>query len=402
MIDLLISVVCLLVLIVLLLAAIWLDIYTGIRLNRPLLPPAVTMHSTNQLHYFSEGHALFADMQQVIEQATQRVSISFFIFETDPVGMNWLNLLEKKARQGVTVRLLVDFLNSRPLRPHLARLRAAGVVVAFSGKPRFPFTFYYLNRRNHRKLLIVDGQIGYFGGFNVGMAYLGNDPLMGNWHDNHLRVDGDGAAQLEQIFAADWHRATGSRFTLTTAAYPNNGGSALDLVATNANQAETLLVNYFRSAHTSIIICSPYFVPSRKLFNVLLECLADGIRLSILVPMKADHALVKPAAFHYLAPLVEKGAHLYQFHQGFYHAKIFIVDQKRFYIGSANFDQRSLFWNDEVFGFCDDCSLARQLVDQFEHESAEQSSELTKTDVSNRSWLERVQTICTLPFHFFL
>lgn len=392
----------LILLFVLLFVGIWLDIASGKRVKGPLLTKHTMDRSYNKLHYYTEGHDLFREMRQTIDAAKDHVYLSFFIFEADEAGKPWLELLMQKARQGLDVRLLVDFLNSRSLHRNLDELRAAGVHVAFSGKIKFPFTFYYLNRRNHRKILTVDGTTGYFGGFNVGMEYLGNNSLMGEWHDNHLRLEGNGVLHLEHVFAADWLAATGETLDFSKQVAVGDGPSTLDLIATNANQAEDIFADYFRKARSSIVICSPYFIPSKKLFDVLLDRLANGIELSILVPMKADHMLVKPASFYYLAPLVEKGAHLYRFHQGFYHAKIFIVDKRRFYIGSANFDQRSLFWNDELLSFSEDPALAAELLAQFERDVTDCSKEFTKEDFSRRSLVDHVKTACTLPFHSFL
>ncbi|MFX3617587.1 MAG: phosphatidylserine/phosphatidylglycerophosphate/cardiolipin synthase family protein [Sporolactobacillus sp.] len=393
----------LIVLILLFIAGIWLDIACGLRFRHPLLPKNKLSRSFNELRYFLYGRDLFRDMRQSIDAARQHIHLSFFIFKADEVGNEWLELLKKKAEEGVDVRLLVDYFNKRGLRKKLNGLAAAGVQIAFTGKPRFPFTFYYLNRRNHRKIMVIDGQVGYFGGFNVSRDYVSKNVEMGNWHDNHVRLEGKGVAVLQELFLADWQTATG-KVLPRTGLFPelNDGSAALDLIGTNANQVEKLFADELSKARRSIIIGSPYFIPSRKLLQILLEQLTRGVELTIILPMKRDHAMVKPASYSYLQPLLEKGAHVFHFYQGFYHSKVFVVDQRRCYLGTANFDQRSFFWNDELLGFSEDPALVKKVILQLNHEVYECSVPVKLEDLRHRSWIDRLKTAGSLLFSRFL
>ncbi|RYL94021.1 phosphatidylserine/phosphatidylglycerophosphate/cardiolipin synthase family protein [Sporolactobacillus sp. THM19-2] len=392
-----------LLIILLLIAGALLDIVTGLKVRHPKLPERKAVSGQNRLLYFTQGRELFHDMLREISEAKDHIHLSFFIFEADNVGRQWLDLLKKKAAEGVEVRLLVDFLAAFKLRSKKAELARAGVQLAFSGKVGFPFTVYALNRRNHRKIGVIDGRVGYFGGFNVSRDYLGQTPEKGPWHDNHLKVVGESVAELQRRFLEDWRRSGGS-VADRRAFFPKHekGPSKLVLIATDGKQIETIFAEKLAAARESIIIGSPYFIPSRKLMDVLMDRLEHGVKLMILLPMKRDHALVRPASFHYLQPLIEKGAGLFHFYQGFFHSKAFVVDRKLAYIGTTNFDQRSFFLNDELSGFTDDPVIVRNVLDQLQREIRNFSVEVDAAKVRNRSPIEKLKTICSAWFSFFL
>lgn len=390
------SVLIILVLTVLFIAGILLDIYTGIKVKHPELPEGLFKTGMNRLRYFTSGRELFNDMEGAIRNARSHIHLSFFIFEADDVGNEWLDLLKKKAGEGVEVRLIVDSLNGGSVRKKKGELTQAGVQIAFSGRTRFPFTFYYLNRRNHRKIAVIDGRTGFFGGFNVSREYIGNRPEMGPWHDNHLKVEGGSVADLQRLFLEDWRLASGQKAG-SPAFFPpaEKGPSSLALIATSGKQIEDIFAEKFGAARSSIIIGSPYFIPSCKLMDVLLDCLGRGVELTILLPMKKDHPFVKPASYLYLQPLVEKGARLYHFYQGFYHSKVFVTDQRLCYIGTANFDRRSFFWNDELSGFTEDPALILDVLGQLNKEIHEGSVAVTLETIRKRSPLDKLKSACS-------
>ncbi|MCQ2010770.1 MAG: phospholipase D-like domain-containing protein [Sporolactobacillus sp.] len=393
-----------LVLVVLISAAILVDIRIGLKVKRPLISERKPIAGFNQFRYFTNGHELFREMKQSIESAKHHIHLSFFIFIADEVGNEWLELLKKKAEEGVEVRLLVDALSSFALRKKRAELAHAGVQLAFSEKPVFPFTFYFLNRRNHRKLMIIDGKIGYFGGFNVSRDYIGRNPKMGPWHDNHLKIEGESVSVLQRLFIEDWTQASKKDLQNNDAYFPNvtKGPSPLTLIGTDGKQLEDCFAKELGSAHTSILIASPYFVPSKRLLNVLLDRMKNGVAVTILLPQKKDHPLVQPASFLYLEPLVQRGAKLYHFYQGFYHSKLFVIDRNRCYLGTANFDRRSLFWNGELSGFTDDPSLVHHVLHNVEKEIEDKSIAVTYEQIRKRSPLAKLSSYCSGWLSFFL
>ncbi|RYL95106.1 phospholipase [Sporolactobacillus sp. THM7-4] len=383
-------------LIILILAAVLLDIYIGYRVRHPLAPDGLSATGSNRITYFTNGRDLFNAMKESMENAQHHIHMSFFIFKTDHVGQDWLNLLKKKASEGVSVRLLVDYFNGSSVRKEQMELKQAGVRVAFSGRPRFPFTFYYLNRRNHRKITVIDGKIGYFGGFNVSREYIGLMTERGPWHDNHLKVEGESVRDLQHLFLDDWCLASGEK--INGKKYfpePVKGSARLTLLGTNGKQIEDVFAEKLGSAQKSIVIASPYFIPSRLLLHVLIDRLNNGVALKILLPIKRDHPFVKPASFLYFQPLVEKGARVYHFYPGFYHAKLFVVDQKLCYIGTANFDQRSFFWNDELSSFTEDQELIGEVMDPLNKDIREHSITIDEKKIRSRSPVEKLKSICS-------
>lgn len=384
--------------------AVLFDIYSGLKLKRPSITERKPITGLNHFRYFTNGHELFEEMKRSISNAKYHIHLSFFIFIADDVGAEWLSLLKKKAADGVEVRLLVDALSSFALRKKRAELVKAGIQIAFSGKPTFPFTFYYLNRRNHRKMMIIDGKIGYFGGFNVSRDYVGRNPEMGPWHDNHLKIEGESVPGLQRLFLEDWKKATKADLLKKSTYFPPvaKGPSPLTLIGTDGKQLETCFAEKLSSAQKSIVIGSPYFVPSKRLMEVLINRLDHGVKLRILLPMKKDHALVQPASYQYLEPLLKKRAELFHFYQGFYHSKIFIVDRKLCYLGTANFDQRSLFWNDELSGITEDPALIHQALMQLEKEMKDKSVSISYSQLKHRSPLAKLKTRCSAWFSYFL
>lgn len=390
--------------IILFIAAVLLDIYCGIRFKKASARERTLSTGFNDLHYYTNGHELFEAMKESIQGARHHIHISFFIFVADEVGNEWLSLLKKKAEEGIEVRLLVDTLSSWALRKKGPELAQSGLQLAFSGKPTFPFIFYSLNRRNHRKIMVIDGSVGYFGGFNVSLDYIGRNPGMGPWHDNHLRVEGESMHTLQHLFLEDWKKATAVDLLHDATYFPKTakGTAALSLIGTDGKQLEDLFADYLGSAQTSIVIASPYFVPSKKLMPALIDRLDHGVTLTIVLPMKKDHPLVKPASYHYLEPLLKKGAKLFHFYQGFYHAKLFVIDHSRCYLGTANFDQRSLFWNDELSGFCDDPALAHRVLELLHKEISNQSVAVPYAQIRKRSLYEKGKTLCSTWLSYFL
>lgn len=402
--HLIIIIVSLMILLILLLIiGVLLDIVTGIKVRHPHLPLYHPATGTNRLRYFTDGRSLFTDMMASMARAHHHIHVCFFIFKADEVGQEWLELLKKKAGEGVDVRLLVDALASHSMKKYQDDLSRAGVQLAFAGKIAFPFTFYLLNRRNHRKIAVIDGETGYFGGFNISRDYIGSKPETGAWHDNHLKVEGESVAELQRLFLIDWTEA-GQKAEDRGDFYPplKKGASGLTLMGSSGRQIETVFAEKLSAAHQSITIGSPYFIPSRKLLDVLLDRLDHGVRLTLLLPMKKDHPLVRPASYLYLQPLVAKGAQLYYFYQGFYHSKVFVIDQSLCYIGTANFDRRSFFWNDELTGFSSDYSLIREITDQLDKEIQESSVLVGAESIAGRSPLEKLKSVASGWFSSFL
>ena len=247
------------------------------------------------------------------------------------------------------------------------QLENTGVDYAFCHVPRPPFLFYTLQVRNHRKITIIDGKIGYVGGFNIGKEYIHLDPILRPWRDYHLKIQGEGVQDLQQIFLKDWKKAVNVPLHKKSMYFPpfEKGAYRHQFFPSEGFHLEDTFSTLIRNAGHSIMIGSPYFIPGKKVFHDLLAAVQRGVNLEILVPAKSDHPLVKEASYKYLRRLIPLGATVYQYEKGFYHAKILLIDDKVCDIGTANFDKRSFYLNYEINCFMYDIGFieeARKLL----------------------------------------
>lgn len=300
---------------------------------------------------FTSGKILFDDFTKEVKRAQHSIHILFYIVKNDKFSKDFLKLLQSKAEEGVEVRLLVDWVGSKKIsRKTIQELTKSGVHFSFSFKPKLPFLFYTIQKRNHRKITVIDGKIGYLGGFNIGKEYINQGEKLNPWRDYHLKMTGEGVRDLQEVFLSDWfydtnedHRGTPAYFpTLTPESQVNQ------VVVTNGSDLEQSLARMIQQANNKIIIGTPYFIPSETLFQELREALARNVSVTVIVPEKSDHALVKEASFPYFRVLLKDGAEIMQFQRGFYHSKVILIDDTICDIGTANFDKRSLFLNSEI------------------------------------------------------
>ena len=300
---------------------------------------------------FTHGKELFHDYFSTIRAAKRHVHVLFYIVKDDAIGQEFFTILKEKAREGIEVRLLLDRLGSWKIKKQMvAVLKDAGIQFAFSNRIKPPFLFYSTQVRNHRKISIIDGEIGYLGGFNIGKEYIDKDPLLSPWRDYHLKITGESVNFLQSEFLIDWREYAGEELAGQPVYFPKwpKGAVRHQFIPTEAGQLEEIFIELIRKAEHSILIGTPYFIPSTAIFSELLEAQRHGVTITIIVPFTADHLLVQEASFRFLRRLLEAGAAVYQYKNGFYHAKTIVIDDKVCDIGTANFDQRSLFLNKEI------------------------------------------------------
>ncbi|MFD3446742.1 cardiolipin synthase [Microbacteriaceae bacterium 4G12] len=300
---------------------------------------------------YTYGQTLYDDLFADIRRAKKHIHILFFIVKNDAVSHTFLELLMEKAQQGVEVRLLLDRIGSHHLsKQSIEQLKKHGVHFSFCHPIRFPFLFYTVNQRNHRKITIIDGESGYIGGFNIGEEYLGNDPELGHWRDYHLRLTAEGVLDLQEQFLHDWCDETGENLLDEATYFPELGKGKVRhcFIPTDGAYLQKTFLDLIEGAQETLYIGTPYFIPGKRLMKALLKAAERGVCVTILVPEKADHPLVREAKFPYFRKLLKAGCTIYSFQDGFFHAKIIIVDGKICDIGTANFDLRSLYINHEI------------------------------------------------------
>lgn len=352
---------------------------------------------------FTDGDSLYKDLFEHIKNSQKSVHVLFFIIKNDQISHEFLSLLGEKASQGVEVRLLIDYVGSSKLtKKKLTLLKQKGVKVVYSHKPKFPFLFYTLQARNHRKITVIDGVIGYLGGFNIGKEYIGQDPKLGFWRDFHLKLTGEGVIDLQTQFLTDWFDSTGENDLKEARYFPEQieGKSTQMFISTYGEKLEKHFISFIQDAKDEIIICSPYFIPGKKILDELLAALSRGVKVKITVPMNKDHPLVKEASYPYFRPLLLAGCEIYQYYYGFYHAKMIMIDDDFCDIGTANFDKRSFYLNDEMNCLIYDKKLIGE-IKQFVYTDFGSSQLLTYEMYQKRPFSQRIKEVfATLVSHF--
>ncbi|MYL49536.1 cardiolipin synthase [Halobacillus litoralis] len=326
---------------------LFIDFKMGRAAHRKKPRPLPLPETRGNYKLYKNGSVLYEQMFQEISEAEKQVDVYFYLIDNDYISENFLDVLKNKARNGVPVRLLVDRLGGYKInKAARKKLKDAGVAFYFAETPRFPFFFYRLNRRNHRKITVIDGKVGYLGGFNIGKNYIGESAKFGDWRDYHLRLTGPVVSQIHKVMLDDWYLASGEK--LPPCEPSDDGEYKMNILATDGVELEKEFAKMIHSAQKEILIGTPYFIPTPRLQHDLKQAIDRGVELHIMIPMKADHPFVKPAAIPYLKELYHKGATIRLFDAGFYHSKIIVIDGTFADIGTANFDRRSFFLNKEV------------------------------------------------------
>jgi cardiolipin synthase len=353
---------------------------------------------------YTYGNDLYDALFTDIKQAKHHVHVLFFIVKNDDISRTFLKLLIDKAQEGIEVRLLLDRFGSHYLsKEAIYSLQKHGVSFSFCHKVKFPFPFFSANQRNHRKITVIDGKIGYIGGFNIGEEYLGHNQRLGLWRDYHLRLTGEGIQDLQKQFLHDWLDDTDQNLLDSSLYFPmQQPGTILHrFIPTDGAYLQNTFLHLIESAKKELFIGTPYFIPGKKIMNALLKARKRGVQITILVPQKADHALVREAKFPYCRKLIQAGCNIYAFQQGFFHAKIIIVDDHTCDIGTANFDMRSIYINHEINCLLYDKHFIQEVKSKFE-EDLERSSLLSFEDVSPLSIIDRGKEWIGTILAFFL
>lgn len=348
------------------------------------------MTTIQESDVYIDGNSLFSAIYQDIEQATKRIDIQFFIIRNDKVSNRLYALLARKQSEGVQVRLLTDWIGSIRFRSKWLKHKMA---FRKTNPPAFPF-LYRLQQRNHRKTLIIDDNIAYVGGFNLGDEYLGKDLQLGAWRDYHVRVTGEIVKVLQTAFTIDWEQQ------IQDTMHANNGD--VEVLTTEGYTFEKRLLHYIHHCQHSIEIGSPYFIPSSKVKKALLDALNRGVKVTILYPDKADHLLTKAASLSYLKQLKSHHATIRLYKKGFFHGKVIFIDEETCIFGTSNFDRRSCELNQElnfIFtcqqplyaklnqAFWQDVSISKPLTDGWLQHQPVHLRLLSRLTMPIRQWL---------------
>ena len=346
----------------------------------------------NSVTLLMNGQEKFDDMFQAIRQAKKSVHLEYFNFRNDSIANLLFDLLGEKVKEGVKVRALYDGFgnasNNQPLRKkHLKKIREMGIEI-YEYKPmNFPWIDAVFNR-DHRKIVVIDGQIAYTGGMNVADYYIKGTEVVGSWNDMHCRIDGDEVNTLQKIFLKMWNKVSGQNVHgpeyyrykredyLVNNLKPDTTATAYHKMVGIINREPHIskdIIRYFyvnaiNDAKDSIKLISPYFTLSHKLKKALKNAAKRGVKVEIMLSTKSDIPLTPDCGFYNAHKLMKAGCNIWMYTPGFHHTKIIMVDGKFCTVGSANLNARSLRWDYEENAVIIDPYTTAQLTDLFERD----------------------------------
>ena len=329
--------------------------------------------TNNRLEVLNDGSETFASLIDALRKAESFIHLEYYIFENDELGGKIADILKEKARSGVEVRFIYDDVGSWNLKRSFIRsLRDAGVQVHCFMPVVFPWLTSKINYRNHRKIVVIDGKVGYTGGLNIADRYL-RGTKHGPWRDTHLKIEGTAVNMLQLTFLADWYFATGiqlkdkDKYLMVS---DDSVGDTAVQIATSGPDSDwaTIMQAYFAAitkATDHIYISTPYFMPGESLLTALKVAALSGIDVRIMLPSRSDSKIVYWASRSYITELLEAKIKVYLYNKGFNHSKIITIDNRFSSIGTANMDNRSFEDNFEVTAMIYDRDVTDRLESRF-------------------------------------
>jgi cardiolipin synthase len=351
----------------------------------------------NEVKILNNGRETFDSIIEAIEKARHHVHLEYYIIEDDHLGNLFRKLLIKKAGEGVKVRLIYDDVGCWGLPKHfIDSLTDAGVDVYAFLPVRFPSLTNKINYRNHRKIVIIDGEVGFVGGLNIANRYFKGSPELGIWRDTHLRLRGEAVHSLQLILLVDWYFVS-DEVIRGEEYFPKVQVDEHHLVQITASGPDSdwasIMQAYFAaisSAQSSIYISTPYFMPNESILTALKSASLSGLDVRIILPARSDSMIVYWGTRSYVSELLEAGVKIYFYQKGFPHSKLLIVDSVLCSIGTANMDIRSFDQNFEVSALIYDEELTRELQRTY-FSDLQFSDEISLEMWDKRSKLEQIK-----------
>ncbi|HKM13716.1 MAG TPA: cardiolipin synthase [Candidatus Methanomethylophilaceae archaeon] len=346
----------------------------------------------NEVKVYTDGHLYFRDMFEDIRNAKETINFEFYIIRNDELGDGLFNLFTKKVKEGVEVRVMCDAFGfgKGPKKAMKKFVKAGGMFTLFHSRatcllsPR-------KNNRNHRKMMIIDSNIGWTGGHNFGKEYFGMGPL-GHWRDTSVKIVGGAVRGLQARFLIDWRYATKEDLTVEEKFYKNVPGSGdkivqiisggPDVIENSPIHAQYMML--FTRCRKTLYIHTPYLVPDEATLSVLKIAAASGVDVRIIIPDKPDHPFVYWTNLYYANQLMLAGVRIYHYKNGFVHSKAIVADSYYCSVGSANLDERSMKLNFETNSMIYSHEVGKNLTDAFMND-LERSLEYTIEQFNNKN-----------------
>lgn len=310
----------------------------------------------NKIDIFNNGEETFDSIIKTLNKADDHIHMEFYRWESDNIGNRIKEVLVKKAREGVKIRIIYDDVGSWKIsKKYLRELKKEGIETYAFMPVRFPYLTSKANFRNHRKIIVVDGKIGFVGGFNIADKYIHGDPKGSFWRDAHLRLEGESVHSLQMIFLVDWYFVSMIIIGNQPRYFPDHRVKDQCLVQITSSGPDSdwssIMQAYFASISTAkenVFISTPYFSPNASILTALKTASLSGVDVRIILPSHSDSTIAYWNSISYIGEMLDAGIRVYLYEKGFNHAKIIMVDGVFSSVGSANVDYRSFDLNFEV------------------------------------------------------
>ncbi len=355
----------------------------------------------NTLTSYFYGEAKFEALLADIAAARESIHMEYYIWRSDGLGRKILEVLAQKASEGVTVRLLFDGWGSFGKISYSYRrdLKAAGIEFAYFLDLANPLARLKINYRNHRKIAVIDGRIGYVGGMNVGEEYVTGGKRFPEWRDTHLRIEGPAVSLLQAVFLVDWHNS-GKELLLDESMFPRIGlleekpGIPVQIAISGPDSRwDGIRLHYIEllsGAKEEILIQTPYYIPGEALEQAMIAAALRGVRVVMMTVGKPDKRIPYWAAQTYFTPLLEAGVEIYRYRAGFLHSKVFIQDRIIASVGTCNVDTRSFLLDYEINAVLYSREQAELHAQQF-LKDLETCSQITQEDLKKLSQFAKLR-----------
>ena len=364
----------------------------------------ITLNNTTEI--FSTGELFFQSFLEDLDNAKQSIHIEYFIFRDDKIGNRIADILKRKALEGLPVRILFDGVGcfNKMSKKFKRDLTKAGIDTKYFLDPANVFSGRLLNYCNHRKIAVIDGEIAYTGGMNIGDEYIDGGRQFESWRDTHIKLEGESVHMLQSVFLSDWYNSGGEKIegdTYFPSVIDKEDNLPMQIVVSGPDSdwysLEKLFFNMIMNSNRVVYVQTPYFIPSHSMLNALETTALCGVEVNLMITGNPDKKIPFWVAGTYFDSLIEAGVNIYLYKKGFLHSKVLIVDDTVSTVGSCNMDIRSFHLNYEVNAVYYNKEINIKLIKQFK----EDLLYCIKIDKSSRSKLSVVKKLRNSIFRIF-
>lgn len=331
-----------------------------------------SMSSNNLVKIFRNGEQKFPVLLKALRSAKHHIHIEYYIFDEDEIGQQVMDILIERAKVGVEVRMIVDALGSNIHHKSIKKLKTNGVAFHEYHPVYFSSLANRVNYRDHRKIVVIDGVIGFVGGINIADRYINKGKSDLYWRDTHCKIEGEAVYSLQVLFILNWYFVSKSLIQPGMDYFPimQKRGEVLTSIISSDPDSDNpnLMEGYFSMINTAreeILIITPYFIPNESVLTALKTCAKGGVKVKLLMPADPDSLFVHSASLTYMGELLRNDIEVYMYNKGMIHAKVMIIDEELSTIGTANMDYRSFDNNAEVNAVFFDQDIAKELKEQY-------------------------------------